>query len=287
MKVGIGLPNPIPGAQGRLLLDWARRAEESGFSSLATIDRIAYPSYESLISLAAAAAVTERIGLVTNVLLGPTRNPVLLAKEAASVHEISNGRFTLGVGVGGREDDFGAVNADFSSRGRRWDEALALMDKAWRGEPVEGSPKPVVPSSSGRAAVPLLIGGMTDKAIERTVRWGIGWTSGGMPPEQVGPFVEQVRSAWKDAGREGTPHIAALAYYSLGDEVQADSVGYLKDYYSFLGEWADAMANGIPRTPEGLKQTVNAFQEIGVDELMFDPTVADLSQVERLAEAVL
>lgn len=64
MKVGIGLPNPIPRAPGRLLVDWARRAEERGFSSLATIDRVAYPSYESLIALAAAAAVTERIGLV-------------------------------------------------------------------------------------------------------------------------------------------------------------------------------------------------------------------------------
>ncbi|MBA2272640.1 MAG: LLM class flavin-dependent oxidoreductase, partial [Actinobacteria bacterium] len=92
MKIAIGLPNPIPGTPGRLLIDWARRAEERGFSSLATIDRIAYPSYESLISLAAAAGVTERIGLITNVLLGPTRNPVLLAKEAASVHQISDGR---------------------------------------------------------------------------------------------------------------------------------------------------------------------------------------------------
>src|SRR5688500_18035824 len=109
MQVGIGLPNPIPGTRGRLLVAWAKRAEARGFSSLATIDRIAYPSYESLISLAAAAAVTERIGLVTNILLGPTRDPVLLAKEAASVDQISDGRLTLGLGVGGREDDFVAV----------------------------------------------------------------------------------------------------------------------------------------------------------------------------------
>ena len=287
MKIAIGLPNPIPGTPGRLLVDWARSAEERGFSSLATIDRIAYPSYESLISLAAAAGVTERIGLITNVLLGPTRNPVLLAKEAASVHQISDGRLTLGVGVGGREDDFEAVGADFGSRGRRWDDALGLMDKAWRGEPVGGSPKPVTPSPAGRKGVPLLIGGMTDKAIERTVKWGVGWTSGGMPPDQVGPFVEQVHSAWKDAGREGVPHIAALAYFSLGEDVEAESIGYLKDYYSFLGEWVDAMANGIPRTPEAVKQTVAAFADIGVDELVLDPTVADLSQVDRLAEVVL
>lgn len=286
MKIGIGLPNPIPGAPGSLLVEWARRAEERGFSTLATIDRIAYPSYESLISLAAAAAVTERIGLTTNVLLGPTRNPVLLAKEAASVHQISDGRLTLGVGVGGREDDFEAVGADFSTRGRRWDDALVVMNRAWQGEPVAGSLKPVTPSPVGRDGVPLLIGGASDKSIERTVKWGVGWTSGGAPPEQVGPFVEQVRRAWKNAGREGAPHIMALAYFSLGDEVQSESVGYLRDYYSFLGEWVDAIANGIPRTPEALEQTVSAFSEIGVDELVLDPTVADLSQVDRLAEAV-
>ena len=101
MDIGIGLPNPVPGTPGRTLVEWARRAEERGFSSLATIDRIAYPSYESLISLAAVAAATERIGLLTNVLLGPTRNPVLLAKEAASVDQISGGRL-VGVASGPR-----------------------------------------------------------------------------------------------------------------------------------------------------------------------------------------
>src|SRR2546423_6445502 len=142
MKIGIGLPNPIPGTEGRTLIEWARRAEERGFFTLATIDRIAFPSYESLIALAAAGAVTERVGLLTNVLLGPTRNPVLLAKEAASLDQISNGRFTLGVGVGARPDDFVAAGQEFKNRGRRWDEALELMTRAWNGEPVAGSPRP-------------------------------------------------------------------------------------------------------------------------------------------------
>ena len=89
MRIGIGLPNTVPGTPGRLLVEWAARAEGRGFSTLATIDRIAYPSYESLVTLAAAAAVTERIALMTNILLSPTRNPVLLAKESASVDQLS------------------------------------------------------------------------------------------------------------------------------------------------------------------------------------------------------
>src|SRR2546425_3639021 len=140
MGIGIGLPNPVPGTPGRSLVEWARKAEERGFSGLATIDRIAYPSYESLITLAAAAAVTERVGLVTNVLLGPTRNAVLLAREAASVDQISGGRLTLGVGVGGREDDFLATEQEFKTRGRRWDDDLDLMHRALAGGGGGGGP---------------------------------------------------------------------------------------------------------------------------------------------------
>src|SRR2546422_8792291 len=204
VKVGIGLPNPVPGTPGETLVEWAREAEAAGFSSLATIDRIAYPSYESLVTLAGAAAVTERVGLVTNVLLGPTRNPVLLAKEAAGVDQLSGGRLVLGLGVGSRKDDFEASGQRFEDRGKRFDEALDLMHRAWKGELVNGAQHPVGPTPV-RGTVPILIGGMSEAAIRRTVKWGIGWTVGGAAPEQGAPFADRVRTAWAEAGREGQP----------------------------------------------------------------------------------
>ena len=85
MKIGIGIPTPVPGTPGALLVDWARQAEERGFAGLATIDRFAYPNHDSLATLAAAAAVTSRIGLLTNILLAPAYPPVLLAKSAATI----------------------------------------------------------------------------------------------------------------------------------------------------------------------------------------------------------
>jgi probable F420-dependent oxidoreductase len=287
MDIGIGLPNPIPGTSGATLVEWARRAEERGFSSLATIDRIAYPSYESLISLAAAGAVTGHIGLLTNVLLGPTRNPVLLAKEAASVDQLSGGRLTLGLGVGGRKDDFDLAEQSFEDRGRRFDEALELMHRIWSGQGVGEVEKPVGPRPTREGGVPILIGGASDRAIERVVRWGRGWTAGGAPPEQVAPFVERVRAAWRDSARDGDPRIVALSYFALGEKAEEGTTSYIKDYYAFIGQWADGLAQSVPKSPEAIRDTVGRFEEIGIDELILDPTIADLEQVDLLAEAVL
>jgi alkanesulfonate monooxygenase SsuD/methylene tetrahydromethanopterin reductase-like flavin-dependent oxidoreductase (luciferase family) len=283
MQIGIGLPNPIPGTPGHTLIRWARRAEEVGFSSLATIDRIVYPSYESLITLAAAAAVTERIGLMTNALLGPTRNPVLLAKEAASVDQLSGGRLTLGLGVGAREDDFEAAGQDFHTRGKRWDEDLEVMHRVWRGEPM-GAGKAVGPRPVRGGRVPVMIGGMSDRAIERTIRWGIGWTVGGAPPEIGGPFAERVRKAWKEAERQGEPKIAGLSYFALGDGAEEKAAAYLTDYY---GQFGQQIAQAIPKSAQALKETVSKFEGCGFDELFLDPTVADLAQLDAAAEAVL
>ena len=287
MQIGIGLPSTIPGAQGRLIVDWARRAEERGFSTVATIDRVAYPSHDSLISLAAAGAATERIALLTNILLAPTRNPVLLAKEAASVDQISAGRLTLGIGVGGRQDDFEATERSFGDRGRRLDRDLETMHRAWRGELLEGATNVVAPKPAQGDRVPILIGGMSERAIDRTVRWGIGWTAGGAPIDASASFMARVREAWSAAGRDGRPRIVCLAYYSLGEGTEAESVSNLRDYYGYLGDMADRVAGAALRTPEALREAVAAYSELGVDEFVLDPTVADLAQVDLLADAVL
>ena len=123
MKIGIGIPNAVPGTSGGLLLDWARRAEDRGFSGLATIDRVIYPSYDSLAVLAAAAGATSRIELMTNILAAPVYPPVLLAKSTASIDQLSGGRLTLGLALGARADDYAAVGHDFHTRGRDFDNA--------------------------------------------------------------------------------------------------------------------------------------------------------------------
>jgi alkanesulfonate monooxygenase SsuD/methylene tetrahydromethanopterin reductase-like flavin-dependent oxidoreductase (luciferase family) len=285
VDIGIGIPNSVRGATGPQLLDWARRAEAAGFSSLGTIGRVAYPTYEELTVLTAAGVVTERIGLLTNILLAPTRSTAELAKQAATAQELTGGRLTLGLATGGREDDYTLTGRDFAARGRRFDEQLADLRRAFTGEPLAEGSAPVVPD--GSRPVPILIGGTSDAAIRRTVEYGIGWTAGGVPPQMVAPFVERVRAAWRDAGREGAPRIAALNYFGLGDTGEK-SRGYLLDYYGFLGpEMAAMIAGSAHRSPESIKEVIAAFREAGVDELILDPTVSDPAQVDLLAKAAL
>jgi alkanesulfonate monooxygenase SsuD/methylene tetrahydromethanopterin reductase-like flavin-dependent oxidoreductase (luciferase family) len=285
VDIGIGIPNSVRGTTGQQLLEWARRAEAVGFSSLGTIGRVAYPSFEELTVLAAAGAVTERIGLMSNILLAPTRSTAELAKQAATVHELTGGRLTLGVATGGRADDYALTGRDFAGRGRRFDDQLSELRRALVGEPLADGSAPVVPDVA--RPVPIVIGGSSDAAIRRTVEFGIGWTAGGVPPQMVAPFVERVRAAWRDAGREGSPRIVALNYFGLGD-TQERSRGYLLDYYGFLGpDVAEMIAGGAHRSPEAVGDVVAAFAEAGVDELILDPTVGDPAQVDLLAEAAL
>jgi alkanesulfonate monooxygenase SsuD/methylene tetrahydromethanopterin reductase-like flavin-dependent oxidoreductase (luciferase family) len=285
VDIGIGIPNSVRGTTGPQLLEWARRAEAAGFSSLATIGRVAYPNYEELTVLAVAGAVTERIGLMSNILLAPTRSAAELAKQAATVHELTGGRLTLGVATGGRADDYALTGRDFATRGRRFDEQLADLRRAFAGEPLADGSAPVVPDRT--TPVPIMIGGASDAAVRRTVEFGIGWTAGGVPPQMVAPFVGRVRAAWRDAGREGSPRIAALNYFSLGD-TEDRSRGYLLDYYGFLGpDVAEMIAGGAHRSPAAVRDVVAAFAEAGVDELILDPTVGDPAQVDLLAEVAL
>jgi alkanesulfonate monooxygenase SsuD/methylene tetrahydromethanopterin reductase-like flavin-dependent oxidoreductase (luciferase family) len=285
VKIGLGLPNADKSlTRGRLLVDIARRAEELGFSSLATIGRVAFPSYEELVTLAAAAGATEKIRLFTDILLAATREPVLLAKQAAALDQISGGRFVLGIGAGSRTDDFTVTGTDFKTRGRRLDAALELMHIAWRGEPVPGTHQAVTPRPTNGVSVPLMFGGYSDAAIGRAVKYGIGYTQGGGTPERLTAMMDRVNSAWEAGGRGGKPQFQALAYFALGDEVYEEAESNLVSYYADFGT---RVWQGTIKTAAEAIERVKAYEKIGADELIFFMSAPHLEQAEKLAEAVL
>jgi alkanesulfonate monooxygenase SsuD/methylene tetrahydromethanopterin reductase-like flavin-dependent oxidoreductase (luciferase family) len=278
MDIGIALPNAIPGATGAELTEWARRAEARGFSTLGTIDRIVYDNYEPLTALAAAAAVTERIGLSTTVLLAPLRtNTVELAKQALSVNALSGGRLTLGVGLGAREDDYEVSGVELKGRGKRFDAMLERIREVWDGDEVG-------PSSAGSPR--LVVGGHADASYARTARLGDGWIASGFGPEQAQEGAEKAKAAWRDAGRDGAPHIMALAYFSLGERAEQDVQENLMHYYAWLGDQiAGMIAGGAAKDPATVKQYASAYADLGCDELVFCPSSSDPVQVDLLADA--
>jgi alkanesulfonate monooxygenase SsuD/methylene tetrahydromethanopterin reductase-like flavin-dependent oxidoreductase (luciferase family) len=279
MDVAIGLPNAVPGTTGGQLVEWARRADARGFSSLGTIDRIVYENYEPLTALAAAAAVTERIGLCTSVLLAPLHvNAVKLAKQALSLQALSDGRFSLGVGLGGRDDDYEVSGIEPVDRGRRLDEMLEEIKQVWSA----GKIGPTV------AGVPdLVVGGHADASFARAARFADGWIAAGSGPDQFAEGLEKARAAWTEAGREDEPHTKALAYFSLGDRAEEEARAYLTDYYAWLGEEvAGFLVGGAAKDSEAVKQYVATYEAAGCDELILFPSSGDPDQVDLLADAV-
>ncbi len=287
MQIGVGLPAVIPGAPGDLVLEWARKAEQGPFSSLALIDRIVFPNYEPMVTLAAAAGATRRIRLMTTVLLAPLRDTAILAKEAASLDALSGGRLTLGLGIGWRADDFEACGVEMRTRGKRFDEQLALMHRIWAGEPISPSVGAIGPTPAQPGGPAILIGGNTPAAIQRVARWGKGYIAGGAPPEMAQQAYALAEQAWTAAGRPGKPYFAGAMYFSLGPDAAAErGRAYLRDYYGFLGPMADAIVGSLATTPEAITGAIQAFAATGMDELLLWPTVADLDQLDRLTKLV-
>jgi alkanesulfonate monooxygenase SsuD/methylene tetrahydromethanopterin reductase-like flavin-dependent oxidoreductase (luciferase family) len=286
MDIGIGLPNAVQGTTGPQLLEWATRAESAGFSTLASIGGVSYPSFEELTVFAAAAAVTQRIRLTTNVLIAPARSAAELAKQAATVDQLSGGRLTLGLGVGWRHPDFVLTGRDFDQRGAAFDTLLRDLRTAWAGDPLVVGTRPCSPPPV-QDPIPVLVGGTSAAAVRRVVEHGVGWTAGGMPPDAVAEFAGRVRAAWNDAGREGSPRIMALVYFGLGD-TEAESRRNMHHYYEPMGEAvAEMIADSVVRSPEAVRAAVQAYEAAGVDELVFDASVPDPRQVDLLAEAAL
>ena len=281
MDVGIGLPAMIPGVEGEQLVEWAKRADDAGFSTLGTLDRLVYPNYEPLVALGAAAAVTERIRLTTAVLLLPWReNAAFVAKQAATLHHLSGGRLVLGLAVGRREDDYEASGSDFHDRGARFERMLEQMESIWQGEKGIGPPLDTPPA--------VLIGGQVDAAFERAARYGAGWIMGGGTPDMLAEGRKKTEAAWQEAGREGEPRVAALAYFALGENAEQAAEKDLKHYYAWLG---DDLAGQIAGSAATDADTVNgyteAFEQAGCDELILFPTDPDPGQVDLLADVVL
>jgi alkanesulfonate monooxygenase SsuD/methylene tetrahydromethanopterin reductase-like flavin-dependent oxidoreductase (luciferase family) len=283
MKIGVGLPATIPGAFGPDIVEWARRAEAGPFSSLGVVDRLVYPNHDPLVSLAAAAAVTSRVQLMTTVLLTPLRNEMVLAQTAATIQSISQGRFSLGLGIGWRKDDLDAAGVPFEGRGTRLEGQLATMRAIWAGEAIPTGDFKIGPPIAKPPEV--LMGAMLDGPLRRVGRLADAYLAAPDPVSEIERKYAIVCESWSKAGKPGKPRMVGGLYYVLGDLEKG--YDYMRDYYDFAGsELAEEWVRDMISTPQQVREAMREYESIGMDEMLFHPCVANLDELARLADIV-
>ena len=297
IAVGIGIMEyPFESSDG--FWRWVDLCEQGGLDSIWQTDRIVSrtPILECMTSLAAIAGRTRRIKFGVNVVSVALREPVLLAKQCATIDVLSEGRLLPGFGIGSpRGPEWAAMHLDASTRGRRTDEALEIIARLWSGEKLDYAgrhfaltgcsiaPVPVQPD------LPMWIGGASDAAVRRTARYGTGWQAGSEDPATVGKVIAAIKAAVAETGRTiDEDHYGAAFAYRFGtwddpgmgklaeayqartgrDAREAFAIGDLATIMTRLAEYVDAGASKFILRPvaqgdtEMLAQTQRLVEEV-------------------------
>ena len=290
LRIGVGLPTLETGTTGRFLVDWARLADAGPFSSLTVRDRVVDAAKEPLIALATAAGVTTRIHLEANVIIGPTRETTLLARQAASIDALSGGRLTMGLGVGYRQDDYLATGFPFHERVARLDAQLPVLRRLWSGEPAGPGLGPVGPAPARPGGPELLIGGHVPAVAARIARWGDGYLAsvGGDERDQARMLAlwALIPQAWSAAGRPGTPRLVTGAYFALGPAAEQEADRYLHANYGFKPGVAERMRRTVPTTPAAVARKIREQADLGADEFILLSCVEDITALRALTNVL-
>jgi probable F420-dependent oxidoreductase len=306
-KLGLAVENFTPAHKDPdidAVVAAARRAEELGFDSVWAWDHMflgtkrPFPFLESLSTLLVLARETTSVELGTGVLVLPLRNPAVLAKTAATLDIVSEGRLTLGMAAGWYEREFDACGIPFKRRGRIFEENLHLLKEFWRGEPVSGEADGIpfrnavmLPRPAKRPRPKLLVGGYVDKVLKRAATKSDGWLTYFYAPDDFRRSWARIQEHAEEAGRDPAEleNVAQLAL-CIGDSFEAadrDVRAYIDDYFD-LPEWSDATAESAIRgTPEQCAEQFAEHVDAGVQHICLVPYGYDPEQVERFAAEVM
>lgn len=291
MDIGMNLPVMAPGLDRELTLAWCRAIDEGPWSSLALGERINFPNPDMIALVSAAAVATERVRLVTNVAVPHLHHPVMLAKQLATVDVLSGGRLAVGLGVGGREEDYLAVDADWDQpRVARLEQHANRLREIWSGTRAHPEAlRPVEPFPVQAGGPPLLAGALGPRSIARAARWADGLVgfSFGLAEAEVRAAFDLTRQAWADAGRDAPPRLVTGCFVALGPDADEQMETFLRRYLNFLGPAAEhAIPVATVRSPEALRQAVATAETLGADEVLLTPTTVDPAEVERATSAL-
>ena len=298
VAIGLGLQEfPFSGAGG--FWRWVDFCEAGGVDSLWQTDRLvsAAPILECMAALAAIAGRTRRIKFGMNVVSLAMREPVLLAKQCATIDMLSEGRLLPGFGIGSPlAPEWRAMALDPRERGRRTDEALQIIQALWTQEKVDFAgrywrldgasiaPRPV------QAELPMWIGGASDPAVRRTARYGTGWQGGPETPAEAGEVVARIKAALVEAGRRiEEDHYGAAFAFRFGGADDPGVARMMEGYRRRTGR--DPAGRFVIGDAEAVLSRIAEYVEAGISKFILRPVAAGddelLAQTRRLIEEVL
>jgi alkanesulfonate monooxygenase SsuD/methylene tetrahydromethanopterin reductase-like flavin-dependent oxidoreductase (luciferase family) len=287
------MPVMEPDLDAPTLQAWAKAIDDGPYSSLCWGERIAFDNPEAITLLGALAAWTDRVRLVTTVVVPQLHDPVMLAKALATGDMLSGGRLTVGLGIGGRREDYEAVGADSATQTMRgMAQLVATMRRVWAGEKVTDSVLPVGPAPVQEAGPRLLVGTTGPKTVQSAAAWadGLAGTTLDLDTAKQNQLYDVARTAWARAGKP-KPHLATSFWFAIGDadSARAQVHRHLRRYMNWIPiEYVDAMApsTGWAGTEDQLASVLQQFDDIGTDEVHLIPTSSDVEQMRRVADVV-
>ena len=291
MDIGLALPTMADGWDRSTLLDWCRVVDEGPFSSISCGERITYHNVEMISTLSAAAALTERVRVMVNLAISPWHSTMLLAKQIATMDLISGGRLDVGLGVGGREQDYRGVGASMAARHQRLDDQVAEMRRLWAGEPALADAPPLGPPVVQVGGPPLYAGALGPKATARAAAWahGISGFSLSLDPVEITNAASLARSVWAEHGHVEPPRFVVACFAVVGvPDASTVLSSFTRSYMEIFGdEWADAMAaTATLHSAASLGDALAAAAESGVvDEVIVVPGTTDPACADAVAEA--
>ncbi len=290
MKIGMSLPTMARGYSRATTLDWSRGIDTAGlFSSISCGERITFHNPEMIVTISAAAALTEHVEVFVNLIVLPTHQIATIAKQMATLDDLSGGRLTIGVGIGGRDHDYQAKGVTTERRHQRLDDGVAELRRLWAGEPPFDGASPIGPSPIQGRDIPLLAGAMGPKALARAARWadGVAGFSLTADADEITAAVDAARSAWTAEGRTEAPTVVSGCFFALGvEDPQTTLQGFTYDYLEIFGRgFARQLADGCRAwNPAALLRALDDAEAAGVDEFVLVPGTVDLACLEATVD---
>ena len=295
-NIGLAWVNPAPLTKPENVVNFAKKCEAMGCHSMWTIDRIVYDNLEPLTVLAAAAGATQKIRLGTSVLLANLRHPSHVAKIISTLDFISNGRLTVGLGFGSRENDYKAVEIPFEHRGSRAVEQVQLIKRLWTEDNVTHKGRfynvenlTVGPKPIQKPHPPIWAGGSADLALKRAGTWANGFICGSSAIPDFPATWEKISGYAKAAGRDPNKiNKAGLTFMAIDDD-QNKAVKTVEDYVMrYYGRLRVDVANtSLVGAPSAIIDRIGAFLSKCLDTLIIGLADPDPRQLDLFGEKVL